>query len=88
MEHICPRRLSWLHGWVARATKRAREIGWSAMLTKTGPLYDVVICFINIRRMFQFPSVNRISDFDALPVFSLRHVMCRRVIRGAGGFKV
>ena len=42
MEHICPRRLSWLQGWVVRATKRAREIDWQAMHTKTGPLYDVV----------------------------------------------
>ena len=29
-------------GWVARATKRAREIGWQATHTKTGPLHDVV----------------------------------------------
>ena len=47
MQHICPRRLSWLRGWVARATKRAREIGWQAMHTKTGPLYEVVNMFYN-----------------------------------------
>ena len=45
MEHTCPRRLSLLRGLVARATKRAREIGWKAMHTKTDPLYDVVNMF-------------------------------------------
>ena len=62
MEHICPRRLSWLCGWVARATKRAREIGWQAKHTKTGQYMMWLTCFINIRRIFQFPSVNRASD--------------------------
>ena len=28
------------------------------------------------------------QEFDALPAFSLRHVMWQRVIRGAGRFKV
>ena len=29
-------------GGFARASKRAREIGWQVMHTKTGPLYDLV----------------------------------------------
>ena len=62
MEHICPRRPSWLRGCVAHATKRAREIGWQAMHTKTGHYMMWLICFINKRRMFQFPLVNRISE--------------------------
>ena len=48
-------------GGLLAPQKRLREIGREIMHSKTGHYTVWLICFINIRRMFQFPPVNRIS---------------------------